>query len=196
MARTISPDHGVKKEKILLQSTKAFSQNGYHNTPMDMIAKNCNMSKALIYHYYSTKNELLFQCMIEHVNRLEKIIHDIEALHLAPPEMLKEIISRFLILYNKSKYHHIVLVNELKNLNKQQRTEVVKKQDFLIRTLAQVLTQINPSIKNKDGMETVAAMVLFGAMNWTYIWFKPLGAVSTQELSDYIYKVFLAGMSE
>lgn len=196
MAKTISPDHGLKKEKILLQSTKAFALHGYHNTSMDMIAKNGNMSKSLIYYYYNTKNELLFQCMIEYVSRLVNIIHNIEGLELSSTETFEKIISAFLKVYGKSRYHHIVLVNELKNLNKTQRALVVSKQDILIHTLGRLLIKINPTLKDKEGMETVAAMLLFGAINWTYTWFKPNGPVTRDELSAYVYKVFHIGMAQ
>ena len=194
MARTISPNHGRKKEKILFQSTKAFAQNGYHNTPMDLIAKNCKMSKALIYHYFSTKNALLFECMIEYVTQLEMIMRDVESQPHDAQAALGEIIRRFLLVYNKSKYHHMVLVNELKNLNKTQRSQVVEKQNFLIHTLGRLLREMNPALAKKDGMETVAAMVLLGAINWTYTWFNPDGPVSTEELADFVNKVFQTGL--
>lgn len=49
---------------ILETATKLFLQNGYKIVSMDDVAKACNLTKATIYYYYSTKAELYTDCMI------------------------------------------------------------------------------------------------------------------------------------
>lgn len=47
------------KESLLKAALKVFSANGYHGSSVADIAKEAKVSKALFYHYFESKNELL-----------------------------------------------------------------------------------------------------------------------------------------
>ena len=47
------------KEKILNAAIKVFASNGYHGSSISDIAKKAQVSKALFYHYFESKRDLL-----------------------------------------------------------------------------------------------------------------------------------------
>lgn len=47
-----------KKEKILHGALQAFSEYGYRNTTMDIIAEQADVAKRTLYNYFKTKEEL------------------------------------------------------------------------------------------------------------------------------------------
>ena len=47
------------KESLLQAALKVFATNGYHGSSVSNIAKEAKVSKALFYHYFESKNELL-----------------------------------------------------------------------------------------------------------------------------------------
>lgn len=49
------------KEKILLIAFKLFINNGYHNTSMQQLVDNSELSKGAFYHHFKSKNELYKQ---------------------------------------------------------------------------------------------------------------------------------------
>ena len=57
------PKQKVNKEFILHQSLKLFRQKSYHNTTMSDIANACGLLKGSIYHYFSSKEELMKEVM-------------------------------------------------------------------------------------------------------------------------------------
>lgn len=65
------------KSIILEVATKLFLQNGYKIVSMDDIAKACNLTKATIYYYYSTKAELYTDCMIVMMDYIREQISNI-----------------------------------------------------------------------------------------------------------------------
>ena len=54
----------TKREMILRQALKLFSQNGYANTSMDEIATSLKLTKPAVYYYYPSK-EALFRAILE-----------------------------------------------------------------------------------------------------------------------------------
>ncbi len=52
-----------KKALISEHALRLFSQNSYHGVTMGMIAESAGISKGLIYNYFKSKEELLFQIL-------------------------------------------------------------------------------------------------------------------------------------
>lgn len=61
--RTFSEDEelvGRRRHQIVLGAIELFVRQGYEQTTMSDIAKACNMSKGLLYHYVSSKDDVLY----------------------------------------------------------------------------------------------------------------------------------------
>ncbi len=54
-----------KKEAIYYASVKLLHENGFHSTPMSMIAKEANVAAGTIYLYYKNKDDLLNNLYLE-----------------------------------------------------------------------------------------------------------------------------------
>jgi AcrR family transcriptional regulator len=53
----------LRKRRALIQEAgRAFAKAGFHNTSMDDVAKALNVTKAALYYYIKTKQEILFEC--------------------------------------------------------------------------------------------------------------------------------------
>ena len=47
---------------MILTAARAFRERGYHNTSLDDIASELNVTKPTVYHYVENKEQLLFEC--------------------------------------------------------------------------------------------------------------------------------------
>src|SRR3954454_18325840 len=74
MARTRSNDYYRKRQGILSPSAILFAQHGYTGTSITMIAEACGVSKALMYHYYSSKDAVLFDLLQDHLQHLAAVV--------------------------------------------------------------------------------------------------------------------------
>lgn len=77
---------------IIEQSIKLFRQKTYHNTSMADIASSCGILKGSLYHYFSSKEELM-QKVIEsiHLYFKEHIFSIAQNTDLSPNERMKEL---------------------------------------------------------------------------------------------------------
>src|SRR5262249_8795573 len=99
-------------------------------------------------------------------------------------------------LYVGAADRHKVLLNDLDNLPKARRTEIVSIQRSLIDLVRRLLIEIEPQLKKKTGAGFAAAMLYFGMINWTHTWFDPEGPVSTAALADMTVDLTLGGLAK
>ncbi|MED1606866.1 TetR/AcrR family transcriptional regulator [Cytobacillus kochii] len=53
----------LRKEEIITAALKVFSENGFENTTMQKIANETGLSKGLLYHYFSSKKDIVQACL-------------------------------------------------------------------------------------------------------------------------------------
>ena len=70
MSRPIAKDHDEKRAHILKIAARVFADQGFARASMSQVAKDCGISKANIYHYYSSKDALLFDILDTYLSAL------------------------------------------------------------------------------------------------------------------------------
>lgn len=83
------------KEKILTTAIEVFSQKGFHGVRMDEIAAKAGINKAMIYYYFSTKenlyHDLLKRVLWQAFDRLTQVFDKIVTADLTPEEKIRRI---------------------------------------------------------------------------------------------------------
>jgi len=57
----VQSDITYKKEAILQSTLELIKDNGFHGTPISMIAKHAGVASGTIYHYFSSKDEIIME---------------------------------------------------------------------------------------------------------------------------------------
>src|ERR1044071_10461419 len=70
MARPQSPDYDKRRETILAAAARLYAKKGFPGSSVAELAKACNSSKSLIYHYFPSKDDILYAVMVEHLDAL------------------------------------------------------------------------------------------------------------------------------
>lgn len=73
MPKVIPEYKKMAKIKIIQAAYKVFSENGYHPSKMDEIAREVGVSKATLYSYFESKEDLLKMISISTSQRLNEI---------------------------------------------------------------------------------------------------------------------------
>lgn len=63
-----------KKQAIFNSALDLISKNGFHNSPMSMVAKNANVAAGTIYHYFTSKEELISELFKYQQSHFEQLI--------------------------------------------------------------------------------------------------------------------------
>ncbi len=102
------------RNEILKSLESLISVSGVNSISLKDIAKTCNISKGTLYYYYKTKDEIIFDVIVKHVQELHTEYLDWIERHqhdLTIERFLSVILYKGVKLFNRAKLH-IFLVNE------------------------------------------------------------------------------------
>ena len=178
---------------ILEHAALLFAHRGYSATSMNQVAEACGFSKALLYHYYRDKYSLLVSIAENHVSRLEDLVSDVERQGLAPAARLRELIRRFVEEYAGAKHAHRVLTEDVKFLQEDDRERVLGTQRTVVAGFAGVVAELRPDLE-QAALAKPLTMLLFGMINWMFIWMRPDGELDYDAMAPVVADLFLGGL--
>lgn len=193
MPRGISAEHRAQRETILRTAAHAFAERGYLSTTMAQLAERCAVSKSLLYHYYASKDAILFDLTSGYMKRLASLVDTVEALGLPARESLAELVRRFVAEYETSREHHIVLLNDVRFLPEPERSEVIGLERRVVDAFARLIAATY-SIDTKQAK--VLTMSIFGMINWTFTWLRPGGPLTYPEFGETVVGLLEGGLNE
>lgn len=79
---------------VMAAAISVMSERGYAATSIQEIADRVGVLKGSLYHYFSSKEELLFRILSESHSESETIMQDVAALNLEPLDELSEFLRR------------------------------------------------------------------------------------------------------
>ena len=195
MARPRAADHDLKRRAILDRSAKLFADRGYARTSMSNIAAACGSSKALLYHYYENKEQLLYDLLAAHFLKIEAAVKAADAPGLPPVERLRSLISALLAAYEGADALHKVQINELSALPAPRQQGLKAYERRLVDLFANALRDVNPSLAKGHRLLKPVTMSLFGMINWSYLWFRPGGPMSRAAYANLVTQIMVDGIA-
>ena len=197
MARTQAADYESQRLNILEAAAEAFSEAGYAACSMAGIAAGSGASKARLYHYYASKEAILYDLLDRHTQSLADIAADVRDLALREGlpvrTELERMIAAFLDAYRTARTRHIALLNDVKFLGPEQREVIIARERAVIDAFAAVIKRAFPE-RVTAANERALTMMLMGAMNWTFTWLKPDGAFTYADYAAEVTRVILQGL--
>ncbi|WP_137388537.1 TetR/AcrR family transcriptional regulator [Rhodoligotrophos defluvii] len=195
MARTQSQNYPEVRKNILKQAAALFAQKGYSGTTIVDLANACDASRGALYHYFDSKEEILFHLLDEHVAHLVDQLQSRLATIDDPLEQCRALISEMVLTNAESLNEQVVLLNHLNQLSPEQQQGIIAKQRKIIELAADILIRLDKQRRIGPRTKKVYTMMLFGIINYAHIWFDPKGAVSPQEYADMTSDLFLRGFT-
>jgi AcrR family transcriptional regulator len=198
MARPKSSQHDLRRDEILDVAAQCFADRSYPAASMSDIAAACGTSKARLYHYYESKESILFDLLDRYTERLLALIAQAEAAaqrrNLNDRAALHELIRGFLHEYEHSATRHVALLHDTKFLGDQQRELILDRQRDVVAAVTRFLKRAYPQ-RFTDGNQTALTMMLFGMINWTFTWLRPEGPMSYAAFAEEVILVLERGLA-
>jgi AcrR family transcriptional regulator len=190
MSREQAADYEDKKNAIMDAAASLFSQVGYPNAKLLDVAKACGASKSMIYHYFATKDDLLFALLSEHLQQTISALEQIDA-RTEPAQRLRNFIEVYTQKSSETRTRHLVAMNDVKYLPKSMQTSIVVLERRIVRLFEEVLIALDTgAAAHFTGPNS---MLLMGMLNWIDLWYRPSGRIKPDELCDHITNLFLHG---
>ena len=198
MARPKSATHDFKRDEILDIAALCFAQSSYPAASMNTIAAAGGTSKARLYHYYDSKEAILFDLLDRYTQRLLALIGETEAAaqraNLDDRAALHELVRRFLQEYENSATRHVALLSNVQFLGDAQRELILARQRDVVSAFTRFLKRAYPE-RLSAANQTAITMMLFGMINWTFTWLRPDGPMSYSAFADEVITMLEKGLA-
>jgi AcrR family transcriptional regulator len=196
MARTRANDYDKKRLGILSRSAALFAAHGYTGTSITMIAEACGVSKALMYHYYSSKDAVLFDLLSDHLTHLVAVVEAASRSSGDGKEKLLAIAAALLEAYRGADAEHQVQIASLKLLPPDQQEILKEMERKLVALVSDALVAAVPAIGQRRHLQKPLTMSLFGMLNWHYLWFRDGKGITRDKYARMVTGLILAGADE
>jgi AcrR family transcriptional regulator len=173
MPRGNAKDHDEKRIALRKGSAIYFARHGYDRASMTGAAQQCGVSKALIYHYYDSKEALLFDIIEAH---LSDLLHAVEQ---KLPASLPDLIGAILFAYEDADAEHKLQLDALATLPPELQEPLIDLQRRLVSIMSAAIASKRPDLTGSR--LRAVSMSVFGILNWFYMWHRPGKGLSRAE---------------
>lgn len=196
MARSRAKDHDEKRGAILRQAAIVFARDGYDRASMARLAAECGVSKALLYHYYMSKEALLFDILQSHLAELVDVVEEADDPALDPHQRLERLVVALLEAYRDADDQHQVQLASLSLLPEAEQQELKSLERRLVAIFSQAIRDVEPAFFEDKALLKPVTMSLFGMLNWVYMWFRDGGALSREGYGKLATRLLVGGLRE
>jgi AcrR family transcriptional regulator len=195
MARPQSPDYDKRRGSIVAAAAGLYAHKGFKGASIADLAKVCRTSKSLVYHYFPSKEDILYDVMASHLELLADAAEEaVLGQGVDPKQRLQAIAHSFMRLYSGAADRHRVLLNELDNLPAERRADVIAKQRRIIALVETQVREVRPDLAS-GAQARALTMLFFGMINWTHTWFKADGEMPAEALGELAVDLMLNGLT-
>lgn len=194
MARTRAKDYDDKRQALLHQAALTFARDGYDRASMASLAADCGVSKALLYHYYASKEALLFDIINTHLEALVDAVEAADRPLAEPRQRLEALVGALLEAYRDADAEHKVQLNALQLLPDDDQRQLKALERQLVDRFAAAIGALRPELFAGTSLLKPVTMSLFGMLNWFYMWHREGGPVSRGDYAKLATVLLVSGV--
>ena len=194
MPRRRAVSYDTKLEHIRDTAAGLFARDGFSRTSMAELAAACGVSKALLYHYFDSKEALLFDILQAYLGDLEKVVALDAGTAGTARIHLRDLIRALLRQYREAGNTHKLLTFELPVLPADQQSELRAAERRIMSRFDVALAAAAQEAGRTTPLDGPRAMMLFGTLNWTYTWFREDGKLSLDDYCELVTDSTIASL--
>lgn len=198
MARVPESETNIHKERhraVLETAARVICARGYEAASIQDIADACGLTKAGLYYYIRSKEDLLLEIMSYGMDIFEERVL-LPVLSISDPvERLKACMEKniFLVTEGWSKEVTIIL-HEHDTLTGTAREQINARKRRYVHFLESSFEEAMREGRIRPVEPRVAAFAFLGQVLWIYKWFRPDGRIPAAQLAREMQDLFFGGL--
>lgn len=165
-----------KLDELLTVAAALIARKGFEATSMRDLGKAIEVSLAGLYHYFSSKEDLLFQLQYRTFTALLEAQQEVAAAPGTPEERLARLITGHLTFYEQHTNELKACTFELESLSGEpyQTVEAIRRRYYRMMTGVVASVMDGASSTGKETRKSRhATLFIFGMLNWIFTWYEP-----------------------
>jgi len=179
-------------------AAKIFAAKGFKTTSLQNIGDEAEISKAGIYHYFETKEDILFHLIkVKHkkfVNVLRKSTQECEDKALSPEDTFKKLMYTYASFINNEKSLRLIILHDRHQLTGENSKRLYEIEQEVFRVLKDQVRRI-PNISKAYNTNLISFMII-AISHWLGSWLKEGGDLSQEDAIKQMMEIILHGVLE
>jgi AcrR family transcriptional regulator len=194
MGRARAAGFDERRKAITASAALQFVRSGFLGASVADISATSGVPKSVIYHYFSSKEDILFAVMWEHASNLVHLSKTIASRDWLADEALRWLARVLLEAYNSSPWRHKIMLKEIDNLRPEKRAVIVQAQQDVFDVADKYVARLSHSLRDAPKQRVPYVMMYFGMLNWTHTWFDRTSPFTEKKVADIATDMFLKGL--
>jgi AcrR family transcriptional regulator len=183
-----------RRADICRTAAQIFRDRGFDATSVSDVARALGMTKAGLYHYFDSKEALLFEIMTYGLDRVRDEVvvpaRDVRD----PEERLRQIVLRHARIATRGRGAVAQLNDEIRALPPALRRQIEERMRLYVELIRGTLMELAGAGRLREVDPTVAAFSLLGIILWLPRWFRQDGRLTQEQVARQITDIALAGL--
>jgi AcrR family transcriptional regulator len=170
--------------QILGVAADLFGERGYRATTLDDLARRAGMSKATLYGYFRSKEELLAAIFHRTMTLFERGLREVLRPGLPPDERLRRVIRHHVRAVIGERSFLSVFFGEEANLPPRLLRVITRRKAAYDRRLQAIVARGLRAGVFVGVHPRLLVFAILGMSNWVYKWYRPAGAWDADAIAD------------
>lgn len=185
--------------QIYRAASELILEKGFAGASMSDIAARVGLTKAGLYHFVASKEDLLYAIMVYGMARLQRDVIEPAQAITDPMARLEFIIRshiRNVVGEDETSRNPIsIVLDEPQGLSPERRREIDQRKHRYMGLIRATLDELKRDRALRPDVDsTAAAFTIIGTIMWVARWRRPDGRLSVSEISDQIFLNLTGGM--
>jgi AcrR family transcriptional regulator len=190
------PSLDERKEYFGNLAARVFCEKGYQTASLQDVARRAKISKAGLYHYFRSKEDILAYLLIKNTDRflgvLASSIQKSKENGLAPKASFQELVRTYADYLNRNKEVRLLVLRERHQLTGKNKRDLFQREQAIFHLLKNELKRIPDIHKGSD--HNVISFLIISMSHWLGYWFKEGKNLSLEEIIDRNIQVIFNGI--
>lgn len=184
----------LKREAVLRTAVDFFNDKGFHATSLDDVALALNVTKPTIYHYFSSKDEILFECVRLGLESIRDAAEAVEKQGGSGLDRLKALMRDYALIMTGD-FGMCVTRTADHELSPDSRDRFRALKREIDATIRHVVEDGMRDGTIAHGDARLVTFTITGALNWIARWFDPDGPLGPGEVADGCIATLVDGLA-
>jgi AcrR family transcriptional regulator len=185
--------YGKKLNAVLNASSALFAKKGFERATIRDVSQATGMSLAGLYYYFKSKEELLFLIQLRAFESICDRLKEIIESETDPEACLHSMINMHFEYFIRHMNDLKICSREIESLDGDFYRQVAGKRKEYFDLTESIFEKIIGQSGDSSADSRLAALYLFGTLNWIYQWYKPGRYPDAREMADQLSGIYLQG---
>src|SRR2546428_2716989 len=188
------PRLDARRAEICRAAAQIFRDRGFDATSVSDIARALGLTKAGLYHYFDSKEALLFDIMSFGLDRVrDEVVVPVRAIR-DPEDRLRQLIVRHARITTRGQGAVAHLGDEIRALPPASRKQLEERMRVYFGLIRDTLAELKSAGRLRQVDLTVAPLTVLRMILWLPRWFRQDGRLTQEQVANDIANLAIGGL--